>query len=51
MIAELKEKFVSTGKGVEEKFLDKLKDYLHISNLEERIAKLGKEVEELKNKA
>lgn len=51
LISELKDKFVSTGKGVEEKFLDKLKDYLHISNLEERITKLEKEVEELKNKA
>jgi len=35
LLAELKDKFVSTGKGVEDKFLEKLKDYLHISKLEE----------------
>jgi polyhydroxyalkanoate synthesis regulator phasin len=35
LLAELKDKFVSTGKGVEDKFLEKVKDYLHISKLEE----------------
>ncbi len=51
LLSDLKEKFVSTGKGVEDKFLEKVKNYLNISNLEERIAKLEAEVEALKNKS
>lgn len=51
LLADLKEKFVSSGKGVEDKFLEKVKEYLHISKLEERIAKLESEVAELKNKS
>lgn len=51
LLSELKDKFVSSGKGVEDKFLEKIKEYLHISKLEERIAKLESEVEALKNKS
>lgn len=51
LIYELKDRFVSTGKGVEDKFLEKAKEYLQISKLEERIAKLESDVEVLKNKS
>ncbi|GAB4432899.1 MAG: hypothetical protein OHK0040_03170 [bacterium] len=51
LLSEFKDKFVSSGKGVEDKFLEKIKEYLHISKLEERIAKLESEVEALKNKS
>lgn len=51
LLAEMKDKFVTTGKGVEERLVEKIKDYLKISKLEERIAKLEAEVEALKNKS
>lgn len=50
LITDVRDKFLSSGKEFEDKFLEKLKNYLHISRLEERIANLEKEVEELKKK-
>jgi polyhydroxyalkanoate synthesis regulator phasin len=48
LIKDIKQKFTEAGKSTEDKFLTKLKEYLHITELEKRIAKLEKEIEIIK---
>lgn len=48
LINDLKTKLAEAGKTTEDKILNKLKDYLNITDLEKRITKLEKEIEMLK---
>lgn len=50
LISEFKEKAYQRGKGFEEKIALKIKDYLNINALEEKIAQLEKELKEIKEK-
>lgn len=48
ILNDLKAKLADAGKSSEEKVIGKLKDYLHITELEKRVSKLEKELELLK---
>ncbi len=51
LLNDIKQKFAEAGKSTEDKFLAKLKEYLHISELEKRVAKLEKEIEIMKTES
>lgn len=48
LLNDIKSKLSQAGKTTEDKVLIKLKEYLHITELEKRISKLEKEIEILK---
>ncbi len=50
LLNELKDKAYQKGKSFEENFAMKIKDYLKISELEKRVEKLEKELDELRQK-